>query len=439
MSIEKSAPNTPAQKAAARPQAQGAKAAAGNACADGSAQGFMAILGALGDSAPADAATPALLAPDAPQPAAATAAPDAFDVTALLQQNPQIAAAQAQQVAANAAAATGTAAVAQAPAAPAAPLLQAATVQPALASPLAAPGAAAVPGPQQDGARDADAPARRGGTPVATAGSAPAAKAVPAELQAVDGASTQSLQQHAAAHAKPGKDGALAAADSTAANNAAAASGERTEARDAKLMAAVEQARAPQAARAAEPLFAPLLAKPEKTQGERLAAGVKGAEPGYAGTALGVSTPDTSLSGLQGAAPTPEMQVAEQVTYWVSQNVQNAELKLDGLGHSPVEVSIHVQGNEAQISFRSDEAATRDMLEGASAHLKDMLQREGLVLTGVSVGNSGAGSDTNGSQQRARQAARQGLIAPVQVATVTAADTQRRMHSGAGRSVDLFV
>ena len=98
-----------------------------------------------------------------------------------------------------------------------------------------------------------------------------------------------------------------------------------------------------------------------------------------------------------------------------------------------------MQGNEAQISFRSDEAATRDMLEGASAHLKDMLQREGLVLTGVSVGNSGAGSDTNGSQQRARQAARQGLIAPVQVATVTAADTQRRMHSGAGRSVDLFV
>jgi flagellar hook-length control protein FliK len=129
------------------------------------------------------------------------------------------------------------------------------------------------------------------------------------------------------------------------------------------------------------------------------------------------------------------MQVAEQVTYWVTQNVQNAEMKLDGLGASPVEVSIHVQGNEAQISFRSDEAATRGVLEGAAAHLKDMLQREGMVLTGVSVGTSGSG-DSNGGQRQARQSARQGLIAPLKVATVEAA---RRMNTAAGSAVDLFV
>jgi len=131
--------------------------------------------------------------------------------------------------------------------------------------------------------------------------------------------------------------------------------------------------------------------------------------------------------------------VAEQVSYWVSHNVQNAEMKLDGLGASPVEVSIHVQGNEAQISFRSDEAATRGVLESAGAHLKDMLQRDGLVLTGVFVGSSGsgdAGGGDSGSERRARQPFRQGVLAPLALASVPAA---RSGQAASGRSVDLFV
>jgi flagellar hook-length control protein FliK len=187
-----------------------------------------------------------------------------------------------------------------------------------------------------------------------------------------------------------------------------------------------------------EPVFAPLLVKAEKSTGERAAAAVKSAEPGYSGTAFGVSAPDYSQSGAAAPITSPDMQVAEQVTYWVSQNVQNAELKLEGLGHSPVEVSISVQGKEAQITFRTDEAATRGVLEAASAHLKDMLQREGMVLTGVSVGTSGSG-DSSGAERRARQAARQGVIAPLKVATVTTQDVGRRVGSRAGRSVDLFV
>jgi flagellar hook-length control protein FliK len=177
------------------------------------------------------------------------------------------------------------------------------------------------------------------------------------------------------------------------------------------------------------------MAKAEKPLSERLATGAKSTEPGYAGTTLGVSGPDYSQSGSPTPALTPDMQVAEQVTYWVTQNVQNAEMKLDGMGDSPVEVSIHVQGNEAQISFRSDEAATRGVLESATAHLKDLLQREGMVLTGVSVGTS-SGGDASGGQRQARQSARQGLIAPLKVATVEAG---RRMNSVAGSAVDLFV
>ena len=86
------------------------------------------------------------------------------------------------------------------------------------------------------------------------------------------------------------------------------------------------------------------------------------------------------------AAVGPEMQVAEQVSYWISQDIQNAELTLDGLGKDPVEVSIRMHGNEAQVSFRTDELQTRDLLQGAASHLKELLQSEGLVLSGVSVG-----------------------------------------------------
>jgi flagellar hook-length control protein FliK len=271
---------------------------------------------------------------------------------------------------------------------------------------------------------------------LATAGGAATAVAVPDAQQTIGEPATQALQ-HAAGQARTGKDLQAAAADTAPSGSASAATtAERTE--SGKWMAALDQARTPQAARGMEPVFAPLLVKAEKSVSERVASAFKSTEPGYSGTALGVSAPDYSQTGAAAPVMAPEMQVAEQVTYWVSQNVQNAELKLDGLGQSPVEVSISVQGNEAHITFRTDEAQTRSVLEAASAHLKDMLQREGMVLTGVSVGTSGSG-DSSGSERRARQAARQGAIAPLQVATITTQDSSRRANTVSGRSVDLFV
>lgn len=90
-----------------------------------------------------------------------------------------------------------------------------------------------------------------------------------------------------------------------------------------------------------------------------------------------------------------EAQGANQVSLWVSQNVQSAELKLDAQGTDPVEVSISLSGGEAQVQFRSDIAETRDMLSRAVADLDRSLQREGLVLSGVSVGTSAQGRDNS--------------------------------------------
>jgi flagellar hook-length control protein FliK len=130
-----------------------------------------------------------------------------------------------------------------------------------------------------------------------------------------------------------------------------------------------------------------------------------------------------------------ETQAAEQVKYWISQDVQNAELQLDGLGENPVEVSISMQGNEAHVAFRTDELQTHSLLEGAGAQLKDMLLREGVVLAGVSVGTSGT-NDGRGGERRPRQGTK---IAQVMPALMAPAEAIRRPGGSSGRSVDLFV
>jgi flagellar hook-length control protein FliK len=152
-------------------------------------------------------------------------------------------------------------------------------------------------------------------------------------------------------------------------------------------------------------------------------------------TPLGV-TSYASAAVQDASGVSPDMQVAQQVTYWISQDIQNAELKLDGLGKHAVEVSISMNGNEAHVTFRTDELQARTLLEGAAMHLKDLLQSEGLVLSGVSVGTSDGG-DAGGEDRKQRQGNRQAGIVPI---TVAATDPRRMPMAGAtGRTLDLFV
>ncbi|MGI9134378.1 MAG: flagellar hook-length control protein FliK [Rhodoferax sp.] len=162
-----------------------------------------------------------------------------------------------------------------------------------------------------------------------------------------------------------------------------------------------------------------------------------------AGLAEPLTLPQSALPVAAGMASTltatpaapVETLVAQQVAYWVSNQVQNAELRLDGLGGTPVEVSISLQGNAAQVAFRSDEAATRAILEQASSQLKDALQREGLVLSGVSVGTSGNG-EAGTQERRPRLAARQTALVTAPVVLAGARQDPTRV---AGRALDLFV
>lgn len=134
---------------------------------------------------------------------------------------------------------------------------------------------------------------------------------------------------------------------------------------------------------------------------------------------------------------TAEEFVTDQVAYWVNQKTQTAELTLDRAGQ-PVEVSVSLSGNEAHVTFRSDQSETRELLDRSMAQLSDLLRSEGLVLSGMSVGTSardGAGAGDSG-QQRNRDDARQ---AQVVTSVPTGTIAVQRASGMAERTVDIFV
>ena len=167
----------------------------------------------------------------------------------------------------------------------------------------------------------------------------------------------------------------------------------------------------------------------------------QGAEAGGWQTAVGsVAEPahlgDNPFADLAAALPAEDA-VAEQVSYWVSQNIQNAELTVDHDGH-PVEVMVSLNGNEAHISFRSDQDETRALLDASMAQLRDLLESQGLTLSGMTVGHSASQSnrDNNGSQRDNPRGARQTTT----VQASTPVDGTRR-SSGliSDKAVDVFV
>lgn len=178
-------------------------------------------------------------------------------------------------------------------------------------------------------------------------------------------------------------------------------------------------------------------ARSERRSNER---GNAGAEGLVSGQPQGQSLPTYSVTP---SAPLPEgQQFSEQVRYWIANDVQNAQMQLDGLGDKPVEVNISLHGNQAHVAFRSDELQARSALESAGSQLKDMLQREGLVLAGVSVGSSQSGASGQAGQGAADSGARRPRtgLRPAQGVAAVAVPVQAPRSAGtAGRSVDLFV
>ena len=238
--------------------------------------------------------------------------------------------------------------------------------------------------------------------------------------------------------ADSGASTTLAVAGESGASGAPAASGGTAEVQaqfDLKMFAAMQEQRGAQSASMPPVTAFQAAGKPEKPGGDSASSGKGSADSTYSAQSLGVSSNNYASNAPAATESAQGHQVAEQVKYWISQDVQNAQIKLDGLGSKPVEVSISMSGNEAHVAFRTDELQTRGVLENAGTQLKDMLQSQGLVLSGVSVGTSGSGNGGAGDP-KSRQSSRQGVVNVIVASPAVAGPSTGQ---AAGRSLDLFV
>ena len=151
-----------------------------------------------------------------------------------------------------------------------------------------------------------------------------------------------------------------------------------------------------------------------------------------AALALSDAVPQADMPTALGA----DKQLAQTISYWLGQGVQNAELKLDGFGAEPVAVRISVAHGEAHIGFRSDQPEVRQLIESAVLQLRDLLGQEGLTLAGVSIGSSDQ-HPPGAQEQRARFGARKKDIDLPGLATLASAAPLTRLP--AGRVLDLYV
>lgn len=190
------------------------------------------------------------------------------------------------------------------------------------------------------------------------------------------------------------------------------------------------------------PLVDSLLAGGASSRGAESSGGGRPSEghaEGGAASPLELGNVDDAAVFADSNAMGSEEQVADQVAYWVNQKTQNAEMTLDRDGQ-PVEVSVSLSGNEAHVSFRSDQPQTRELLDQSMAQLRDLLRSEGLVLSGMSVGTSardGAGASGGESgQSRQREGGRQAQV----IASAPAGTSSLARGGGSSeRAVDIFV
>lgn len=136
--------------------------------------------------------------------------------------------------------------------------------------------------------------------------------------------------------------------------------------------------------------------------------------------------------------PDPEALLADQLRHWAASGPRSAELTLGG--SDPVQLRIDLDGTEAQVQFRSEHAATRELLAGTVDQLRDLLSAQGLTLASVSVGAQGSGTGREPQDQAQPQTQAGSAAAPRQGTPDAgrAAIPAPAAHRGAG-ALDLYV
>ena len=139
------------------------------------------------------------------------------------------------------------------------------------------------------------------------------------------------------------------------------------------------------------------------------------------------------------AIDSPEFSAAfgVQVSVFVREGVQHAELHLNPVETGPVSIAITLEGSQAHVEFGADLAATRQAIENGLPALASALRDAGFTLAGGGVAQhsrSGSGQGEDDPAGHGRNGRRDAGGSP----TVAAAAVQRASHRVAAGGIDLY-
>ncbi|MCP5160354.1 MAG: flagellar hook-length control protein FliK [Hahellaceae bacterium] len=97
-------------------------------------------------------------------------------------------------------------------------------------------------------------------------------------------------------------------------------------------------------------------------------------------------------------------EVSEKVVWLVSRQIQSAEIHLNPAELGPIQVSVHMHNDQAQVSFTAHHPQVRDLIEQNVSRLREMLNDNGVNLSDVNVSDQNAqGRDSERQAEAAGQ------------------------------------
>jgi flagellar hook-length control protein FliK len=120
-------------------------------------------------------------------------------------------------------------------------------------------------------------------------------------------------------------------------------------------------------------------------------------------------TPAARSFVVQTAVPVPVGQpqwsqaVSEKVLWLAAQNVSSAEINLHPKDLGPIQVKVSVNQEQATVSFTSQHAVVREVLDQSLNRLRDMFSEQGLNLVNVDVSDKSFSRQQGDAQDRKAQ------------------------------------
>jgi flagellar hook-length control protein FliK len=122
--------------------------------------------------------------------------------------------------------------------------------------------------------------------------------------------------------------------------------------------------------------------------------------------------------------------LSEKVSWMVGNGINSAKLQVNPPQLGPIELSISVTGDHAQVSMVTHSAVTRDALESSSPALKELLGSQGFGQVSVDISQRSFQERSAYTPPAYERSSSSGGSASATAAVASTATTSRRISTG---------